>query len=344
MKLFLRLVLLAAGVALFAAYASRLDLRGMGGVFRDLGGWLPALLLPFFVVYVVDAAAWSCAFARGAPTRFWRTFRIRWAGEAVSNVIPSGYLGGEVVKVHLLRRSGASGKEATSSTVVSKTAQSAAQLMFVAAGSLVFLRIAPDDPAWRFALGCFFVAALAALAAFFWLQTRGLFGTLLGAAGWTRWTRGWVARWRPVAEQTDAVTRHFYANHRGRFFGSTALYLLGWLLDTVEIFAFAWLSGSSISWPEALVIEAFTGIAKAVGWFIPGSAGIQESGIVWVGRIAGLPDPVCVAYALFRRGREFIYAAAGWGLLATEQGGRQLVRGARSASDPARLEKETVGG
>ena len=97
-------------------------------------------------------------------------------------------------------------------------------------------------------------------------------------------------------------------------------YFAGWLLDTIEILVFSWLSGHPISWLQALVVEAFTGVAKAVGWFVPGSAGVQESGVVFFGRLAGLPDSLCVAYALFRRFRELGYAAVGWTLLWLEEG------------------------
>jgi uncharacterized protein (TIRG00374 family) len=326
MKLVVKIALGAAGLLLFAAYLREVDTGGMGAVFQRLGPWLPLVLLPYALVYGVDTWAWRCAFATAPAVNFGRLFRIRWAGEAVSNVVPSAYLGGEFVKIYLLGQRGASRKSATAAAVVSKSAQTLGQLVLIAAAGFVFWQLAPGQPGLRLALATICVGGFAALAAIFWLQRRGLLASLLG---WTKrlsWQGQRFQRWRAAAAETDRVTGDFYRQQPGRFLAASGLYLGGWLLDTFEIFLFAWLAGHPISWPQALVVEAFTGIAKAVGWMAPGSIGVQESGIVFFGRLAGLPDSLCVAYALFRRGREACYALVGWAMLAIEEGGLAALR------------------
>jgi uncharacterized membrane protein YbhN (UPF0104 family) len=113
----------------------------------------------------------------------------------------------------------------------------------------------------------------------------------------------------------DQTIQHFYRGRPRRFYASAALYFGGWLLDAVEIYLVALWLGLPITWAQAIIVEAFTGIAKALGMWIPGSLGVQESGIVLVGRIAGLPDTLTASYPLLRRARELIFAAAGLGLL-----------------------------
>ena len=66
-----------------------------------------------------------------------------------------------------------------------------------------------------------------------------------------------------------------------------------------------------LTWVEALAIESFTSVAKVVGIFAPGSIGVQESGIVLLFRIFGLPQALGIPYAIIRRGREVIYAIIG---------------------------------
>jgi hypothetical protein len=75
-----------------------------------------------------------------------------------------------------------------------------------------------------------------------------------------------------------------------------------------------------ITWPQALCVEAFTGVAKAMGMWAPGSLGVQETGIVLLGRMAGLPDALSFTYALVRRAREVVFVLAGWALLYFEEG------------------------
>jgi uncharacterized membrane protein YbhN (UPF0104 family) len=329
MKVWLRVALAVAGLLFFVLYAGRVDARQLEAVFRELGGWLPLLLLPFLLVYLVDTAAWGRVLTPARSVSYWRLFRIRWAGEAVSNVIPSAYVGGEVVKIYLLRKGGIPTADATASTVVSKTAQSLAQIAFIGAASVVLLNRSPDQPGLSVAVGVILCGGVFLLVAALWLQRRGLFHALVRFLSWCRAPKRWVGRLGAAAAGVDRVTREFYLGHPRRFLASGGLYLCGWLLDTVEIFAFAWLSGAPISWGQALVVEAFTGVAKALGWFVPGSAGIQETGIVVIGRMAGLGDPLCVGYALFRRARELVYALAGWLLLACEDGALAMVRGVR---------------
>jgi uncharacterized membrane protein YbhN (UPF0104 family) len=91
------------------------------------------------------------------------------------------------------------------------------------------------------------------------------------------------------------------------------------LLDTLDIFLVAWLLGLPISWTHALAIEAFVGVAKVLGLFVPGALGVQESGIALVCRLAGLPEALGLSYAIIRRGREVIYASIGWLLLYLEE-------------------------
>jgi uncharacterized membrane protein YbhN (UPF0104 family) len=96
-------------------------------------------------------------------------------------------------------------------------------------------------------------------------------------------------------------------------------YFTGWLLDTLDIYLVSWLLGMPVGWTQALAIEAFISVAKMLGLFVPGALGVQESGIVVVCRLAGLPDALGLAYAIIRRGRDVVYASIGWLLLYLEE-------------------------
>jgi hypothetical protein len=86
------------------------------------------------------------------------------------------------------------------------------------------------------------------------------------------------------------------------------------MLDSVEIWLTAWLLGMPIHGFQALAVEAFVGVVKVVGMWVPGALGVQESGIVALVRLAGGADLLGATYALLRRVRELLFAAVGWGL------------------------------
>ena len=321
MKSAVRAILLILGLALFGWFVHR---AGPGEIWRTCAnlGWLaPLTLIPYGVVYAVDTLGWRFAFAREAVSRvrFWSLYRVRWCGEAVNNVVPSAYVGGEAVKVYLLRKRGVAAGDATASVIVGRTVQTLTQVIFIALGSAAFLSITEPASGVRQGMVVVLVGSVAAVGALFWLQSHGMLSILFAVLGRLKIHFMPLESNRAGLHQVDRQVVGFYRQHRGRFLKSTCFYLGGWMLDTMDIFLVAWLVGMPISWPQALAIEAFIGVAKILGLFVPGAIGVQESGIALVCRLAGLPDALGLSYAIIRRGRELIYASFGWLLLYAEE-------------------------
>jgi uncharacterized membrane protein YbhN (UPF0104 family) len=114
----------------------------------------------------------------------------------------------------------------------------------------------------------------------------------------------------------DDSIRAFYRCQPKWFLLSATVYLAGWLCDTLEIWLVSALLGWQVDWPEAAAMEAFIGVAKALGSFVPASVGIQESGVVLLFRAFGLNSSQALAYALVRRARELVFALRAWRFMA----------------------------
>ena len=288
---------------------------------KSLGPWAPLFLLPYALVYLLDTLGWRMAFGRSWPSglSLSRLIQIRWAGESVNNLVPSGYLGGEAVKAYLLHRAGISGVTAATSVIVSKTIQIITQVLFIGLGAVLgAMHIAPGSPVSR-AMWLTAGAALAMLALLLGVQYWGLFRILSRLASFSRPLQSWLAKYESKLRKVDSSVVSFFGNERKAFFLSATAYFLGWLGDTVEIFLVSVWLGWGISWPHAIVIEAFIGVAKALGSFMPASLGVQESGVVLLFRTFGLTSTEAMAYALIRRARELVYALVGLGLLWTQE-------------------------
>ena len=330
MKIFLKVLLLCAGLALFGWYLSDIGFEAVWRAILSLGPWAPLVLVPYFIVYNVDCLGWVQTLpgrvfrTRGSASQpripFWTLLRIRWAGESLNNLVPSAYVGGEALKVYLLRPHGVTTSEGTTSAVVSKTAQTLAQLAFVLLAALIFLFIAREQPGLRAALALICLLGCAVVAGLFWVQRLGAFRMLLALVQRLRLKIGALESRKAHLLELDATILGFYREHPRRFYTSALFYFGGWLLDTIEIYLVAHLLGMPITWPQAIVMEAFTGVAKVLGMWIPGSLGVQESGIILMGRLAGLPDTLSAAYAVIRRARELIFAGIGMLLLYSRDG------------------------
>jgi uncharacterized membrane protein YbhN (UPF0104 family) len=97
---------------------------------------------------------------------------------------------------------------------------------------------------------------------------------------------------------------------------STAWALAGWILGAAEVAAFLAVA-TPVEQPIllGLVVEAGIGVVKIMSFFIPGSIGAQEGGIVWLFTAIGAPRETGLAYAVFRRVRELVWIGIGFGCL-----------------------------
>jgi putative membrane protein len=314
-------LLLLLGLALFGWFIYR---AGPAEIFASVGrlGWLALIVpLPYFLVYLFDTWGWYLTFGGDKASRpsFLTLFRVRWAGESINNVIPTGYVGGEALKAYLLHKRGVPALTASTSVVASKTCQVLAQVAFIGLGAIAAQSLLPaDSTAGR---GMIFVAlaSACAIALLFMLQRQGMFASLRSLLSRLSIRIKILERNEGHLRQLDEQIYTFYRRSQGRFFCVTLVYLLGWLADAVEVYVVCHLLGLPLSWPEAIAIESFVSVAKAVGVFAPAAMGIQESGIVLLFQLFGLPAPIGVAYALLRRGRELCYVLVGGLLLYSEE-------------------------
>jgi glycosyltransferase 2 family protein len=334
MSKLLKGLLLVLGLGLVIWLFWRADPGRVWGLVKSLGWWAPLLLLPYGLVYLVDTAGWRFAFGRDRPRQitFGQLMRIRWAGEAVNNLVPSGYLGGEGVKVYLLRKAGVSGWIGATSVVVSKTVQILAQVMFIGLGAFLGgMHLAVGSP-MRSAMWTVAGIAWMVLLVLIGVQYYGFLKTVGRLSRLSKRLRRWFEQHQERVREVDGEIRSFYHRQPGWFLVSVMAYFTGWLCDAIEIWLVSLILGWPLDWTQAIAIESFVGVAKALGTFVPASVGVQESGVVLLFQAFGLTSTEALAYALIRRVRELVYALVGMGLLWSQEASFKRLK-ARIGSD-----------
>ncbi len=322
MKRGLRIFFFLLGLGIFGWFIHRTGWDNIWPTVSGLGWMAPLCVLPFAVVFAFDCSAWRISFGKhGVPgVGWWTMYKIRWSGEAVNYVLPTAYVGGEAVKVYLLHKRGINPKVSAAASVISKSAQTLAMVVFIAIGAVLSLKHLPPDSPARQGMLTVTVLAFVAVGALFWLQSHGLFTSLLRIL---RFLRIRVAKFEEQEEHLrhmDELTLRFYAEERAAFVKTTLVFLLGWFADVVEVWLVCSLFGLDLAFTQAFALESFISVAKAVGMFSPGSIGVQESGIVFLFKLFVLPAHVGVAYALIRRVRELFFGIVGWLLIYHEEG------------------------
>jgi len=304
-------VLLGASLLTWLLYYTGID--EVVAQLQPLGASAPLVLLPYAVITWCDALGWRCAFPAPVAARVPLTVFnfVRMAGEAVNGLTPSATVGGEPVKVLLLRRWNVPASEAVASLFISKTALTVAQSLFVVLGmSALFVRLHRPDlvVAW---LGVLLLATFGFAAGLVWLQRRGPASTLARMMGRLLPRSRTIGRLTAAASNIDQRLDEFYRFEHQRFQRAGAWHFLGWLIGVSEVLVITRLIDAPVSLLDATIIEGLAQVIRATAVVIPGGLGTQEVGGTALCVYLGMSEPSAVALWLLKRAREVVFDAVG---------------------------------
>jgi glycosyltransferase 2 family protein len=280
-------------------------------------GWQSLLVcLPFALIMAVDTLGWRYAFAYDRVP-FVRLVVARMAGEAVNVVTAVAPVGGDAIKVWLLRPH-VPYRESVASVIVAKTTITLSQTLFLLLGVGVALALSVD-PRLVTAMLWLLLVELVGVGGFVLVQVTGL----LGRAA-RRLARFGKLRALASAENLDQTLQSFYRRQWGRFVLSVSFHLLGWLMGVFETWLFLWVLGIPASLPMALVIEALGSAVRFATFFMPGSLGALEGANTAAFAALGFGAQAGLAYSLLRRLRQVVWIGLGVLVLLVARGRAQL--------------------
>ena len=281
--------MLALGAALLAYL-----LYGFGSAkvwldLRSIGWGFTVIVALEVLVSGINARAWWYTLPRATRRGcFPRLFLVQLAGSALNDTIPGAPLGGEPVKVLLLKEQFPP-SVTTASLLSAKLAQALGRALFVILGmlaaswSLEFERL----PVQSLAVG--FVLTAAGVGAFMALQIRGFSGAARRASARLRFLGSWVERLEHGLGRVDEHLQELYSSRPWDFVASVALGLAGLCVGIVQIWLVMGWIGLTQDWLSSLTIEAFSVLVGFVGFAVPGSLGVQEGGKLLIFAALGLP-------------------------------------------------------
>jgi putative membrane protein len=276
--------------------------------------WLLLWLVPLHALpLVLDVVGWRALVL--ARTRIATLFWIACIREAVNRLLPVANIGGEVVGIGLLARSGVDATAAAASVVVEILMTLVSQYLYVALGLVCILHLTGDVPlaanlllllAASLPVIGFLIALMRFGSVFSWLRRIG--ARLLGAGG---------AGSRRVAGDElaiDAAIRDLCRAH-GRLLRAVVWQLAGVVAGASETwFALRWL-GHPVGPAAAVALESLTQAARNFIFLVPAGIGVQEASLVALGHVLGIGADTALALSLAKRMREILFgvpALLGW--------------------------------
>ncbi|MFA5975418.1 MAG: lysylphosphatidylglycerol synthase domain-containing protein [Elusimicrobiota bacterium] len=286
---------------------------GWGVIRHTLGllewGYVIVLCYPLsWMVFNTTGWFWALHVQYASRLSLLRLLPIRLAGETFNSLLPSGYVGGEPLKAKLL-----GGiiplREATSSVLIAKSAQSIGLVVFVGLGLTLGQNQSSSSIPQR---GTWTALAILAggIAIFSVLLARRSFSRL--GRGLYRITRlGWIQRREKYLVSLDESLGNFYREGKGRFFMSIVFHLMGWLAGALEVAVIFWLIDHPIGWRQAWFIGAMAQLASVIGLLVPAGVGLYEGGHYMAASLLGINPALGLSVSLVRRVREIFWDVLG---------------------------------
>lgn len=292
-RLLLRVAVLCAVGVLAFSYRVEISQAFLELAELDL---IVLLVLPLYVVWNwIASLAWldlHKILTTGAPPSVWRLFIIRLQAQAVNLVVPSGSVGGEVVRVSLLSRHKSQLAGTTSAVVLDKIADGVSGVAFSLFGVLLALGHEVDRT-------------------LIILLGVGLLGSVVGLPLVVRRMGSYLRQsdsklatsLTPILDTPGLVSTGFYR--------ALGWHILERVLNAGEIYLAMLAVGLDIGVVDAIFVAAVMTAYGLVFFFVPGQVGAHEAGVVAAFGTLGLPATTGLTVALVRRGRQLILIGVG---------------------------------
>jgi len=263
------------------------------------------LVLAHIPTLYFDSLTWYVLLKKRSLSFFW-SFIITWIAQTSGKFFPTGNVTGEFVRIYLAIKKGLSPHEA-SSTVFADLILATFSLFIIGLFSF-FLVISKDssliDSNYShyiyFSLiliffGCIFFYFLIRrrLLRHFIRKYNSIFNVKLNKKTILFFIKLDISLYYLIKRKV-AVTKALFFR------------LIGWLAGAFEIYIFLLIMDVNVSILDVILIESFTGIIRAIAFFVPAGIGIQELAFVVIGSYVGLSPSVAFSVAIGRRVREFL--------------------------------------
>jgi uncharacterized protein (TIRG00374 family) len=306
---FLRMIGILVGAALILLLIHAVGWTPIRQTLEMLG-WKYVLVIVYPLTWILmNTFGWLYACHPDAVNiSFKELTEIRLAGETFNSLLPSSYMGGEPLKAKLFSR-WVTFREATSSVLIAKSAQSIGLLFFLGLG--LTLGLPPSASAtlkaksWL-AFGVLTVGVLL-FTVFLANQSFSRLGRFLHSITRLPWLQAQEDRLVALDESLGV----FYRECKGRFLASILWHGAGWIAGAAELWMIFYFMGHPLTWYQAWFMGAMAQLGMAIGLISPGGLGFYEGGHYMAAVLLGLPPSLGISASLIRRVRELFWDGVG---------------------------------
>ena len=316
----LNLILLLVALCFLFAMLKRIGLSNPALYLRQVGYYAPFILVPYGVSTLLVVLAWRMLLTgKGNRPTLWRLCLLRLGGESLNQLTPTASLGGEPFKALRLQADGVPWHEAVASLVIQKGLLVLSLVLYILIGIALVPFVLPDGHPGLGGL-MLGVLVLGGLGVAFVVVQRSNPCSLLVRLMKRFGLASALVKGREVELETlDALLAGFYRAHPGRILATFGLFFLSWLAQSAEVFLIFSLMGHPLGWGSAICLDGLAMLFTCLGFMIPASLGVQDSGNLLLALGFRLGATLGVAFSIIRRIREAVWLVLGLVVVARER-------------------------
>lgn len=303
---------------------------------RKAGYWLAAIVGLWFMLYTLNALAWSVIIRSNSrcPVRFGRLVKYTVTGFALNSVTPIGLLGGEAYKIMSVSQF-MDVKKATSSVILFSMMHIFSHFWFwlTAVGVYFLLGMNYLVPlngaiAWGMAFAILFCSGgiyLFVKGYKYGLAVR-FFRFVARIPGLRRWGKRFGEKHHEDLLKIDTQIAELHHQNKRSFYASFFLEYVGRLLQSLEIFFMLILfgidggnGGYGLVFLYSFLILAFTSLFANLLGFMPMQVGGREGGFAMSVILLGMSGEIGIFIGIICRVRELLWTLTGLLLMKLER-------------------------
>lgn len=313
-----RFIFIVIGLSVTIYIVSKLGYKSIIDNLRVLGWRAVPIFMIAALWYLCYTLAWD-QFLRKlkGSISIWELYRAKIAGEAVNTVTPASFLGGDPVRIYILKKHFPV-TEGAASVVVDRTLNIMAVLALISLGVLVaFWEITFLPLNMRYGLPIILIICFVFMGFIFAHQRRGLFTFLMYLLKKLHLKKTFSTGTIERFQELDGYIADFHIKNPRGFWIALSLHFTGRLLGVVEIYAVGRIFYPEFTWYAALLLCALAPLVNFIFAFIPGALGVMEGAYSGVLYLLHMPPDVGLSIQIYRRLRAAFWIALGFIALGT---------------------------
>jgi len=282
------------------------DWKGVLESVQEVGFKFLFLLFISFVSAWLSVVAWRyCLPNQTNIVSKWKLFWIRQIGENVAILNPTSVIGGEAMKIYMLRQLGVDKRQALNSILLSRALTMISQVLMLLFAGFWFISLGLNDFSNWSGHWLWWMVVLTALAAILYILRHRLFKGLFKAVLFRLGLLNRYLKAREFIAELWLELQTFYRENRRAMLLSFLASCLHWIVGSLEFYFILLFLGIKTTVIKALLVDMGVIVFKSAGAFVPAQIGVEEYGNkVMLGIIGIAGETIWITVSVLRRARQ----------------------------------------